>query len=493
MSAAPARDEAQAPAFDLLRLPVVGTLLRRPATRTAARLFLLALALLMVLQGWFGSQLGPKNLSTLLTWVHYRGLLVLALLIAGNVFCYSCPMVLFRDLLRRFFHPALAWPRRLRNKWTAVALFAGVLYLYELFDLWGDPWLTAWLIAGYFVVASVVDVLFRGASFCKYLCPVGQFNFLSSTVSPLEVTVRDRDVCAGCKGKECIAGAAATLARPAQRGCELALFQPRKVGNLDCTFCLDCVYACPYENVGIFTRVPGAELAEPGPRSGVGRPAERPDLAFLATLFAFGALLNVFGMVSPVHAVEQWLFALLGVRHEAPVLGLVFGTVLVLEPLLLLGAAAWIFRQLTGSGETMLRIAMRYAYSLVPLGFGVWLSHYLFHLATGALTFVPVVQSLLERAGVGLLGPPDWTLGGLPAPSVLPFELGFLGLGFVVTLAVTWRLALVDAPSRVGRAFLPWACLHSLLLATATWLLFQPMEMRGTFLSMTGLSMTGLS
>ena len=41
-----------------------------------------------------------------------------------------------------------------------------------------------------------------------------------------------------------------------QRGCELALFQPRKIGNLDCTFCLDCVQACPYDNVGIISRVP---------------------------------------------------------------------------------------------------------------------------------------------------------------------------------------------------------------------------------------------
>ena len=31
------------------------------------------------------------------------------------------------------------------------------------------------------------------------------------------------------------------------RGCELALVQPRKVGNMDCTFCMDCVRACPHD------------------------------------------------------------------------------------------------------------------------------------------------------------------------------------------------------------------------------------------------------
>lgn len=470
------------PRFDLLRLPLVGGLLRHPATRWVSRLLLFGVALAMMLQGWFGSQLAPKNLSTLLTWVHYRGLLVLALLVVGNVFCYACPMVLLRDLARRVVHPALHWPRRLRNKWTAAALFVGVLFCYELFDLWGDPWATAWLIAGYFGAALLVDVLFRGATFCKYLCPVGQFNFIASTVSPLEVGVRDSGICADCVGKECITGAARAPARAGQRGCELKLFQPRKVGNLDCTFCLDCVYACPHENVGIFPRTPGAELEVSGYRAGIGRPAERGDLAFLSTLFAFGALLNAFGMVSPIYAVERWLAELLGTTHEAPVLGLLFVVALIVEPLLLMGVSAWAYRRLTGRGESLARIGMRYAYSLIPLGFGIWLSHYTFHLLTGALTFVPVVQSLLTWQGTPLLGEPRWQLGGLAAETVLPIELGFLMLGFAITLAVTWRLAAAEAPERPWRAFSPWAFLHTVLIVTAIWLLSQPMEMRGTLL-----------
>lgn len=475
-------DEGQAPPFDLLRLPVIGKLLRRPATRTAARLLLLALAVAMMLQGWFGSQLAPKNLSTLLTWVHYRGLLVLALLAAGNVFCYACPMVLARDVVRRFFPPRFRWPRSLQTKWAAAALFAGVLFLYELLDLWSDPWLTAWLIAAYFGGALLVDVLFRGASFCKYLCPVGQFSFLSSTVSPLEVAVRDRRVCSGCSSKDCIRGAPAKEMRAAQRGCELKLFQPYKVGNLDCTFCLDCVYACPHDNVGILARVPGAELEDPRPRSGIGRIGRRNDLTFLTLLFVFGALLNAFGMVSPIYALEQWLADATGIRTEAPILGSIFVAALLLEPLLLVGMAAWSYRRLTGVADTLPGISRRYVYSLVPFGFGVWLSHYSFHLFTGALTFVPVLQSLLVRAGAPILGSPDWSLGGMRADSALPMEIGFLGLGYVLSLAVTWRLVVTDAPDRSVRAFAPWLLLHTLLLCAAGWMLSLPMQMRGTFL-----------
>ena len=57
--------------------------------------------------------------------------------------------------------------------------------------------------------------------------------------------------------------------------------------------------------------------------------SRRKDLAALAIVFAFGALVNAFGMVSPVYAVEEWLGGLLGTTHEAPVLGTLFLLLLV--------------------------------------------------------------------------------------------------------------------------------------------------------------------
>ena len=162
---------------DLLRWPVVGRFLRWRHSRKVMQLPLLALAVVMILHGLFGPQLAPKNLATVLTWVHYRGLLVLVLLVAGNLFCMACPFMLPRELARRFFKPTRSWPRRLRNKWVALGLFVAVLFAYELFDLWGSPWWTAWLVLAYFAGALVVDSLFKNASFCKYVCPIGQFNF----------------------------------------------------------------------------------------------------------------------------------------------------------------------------------------------------------------------------------------------------------------------------------------------------------------------------
>jgi hypothetical protein len=443
---------------------------------------LFAVAVAMVAHGFLGPQLAPRNLATLLTWVHYRGALVLVLLAAGNLFCMACPFMLPRTLARRFFKPVLRWPRRLRSKWLAVGLFVLVLFAYELFDLWSSPWWTAWLIVAYFAAALVVDSVFKDASFCKWVCPLGQFNFAASTVSPLEVTIQDTDACARCETHDCIRGTRdpADPSVVLQQGCELGLFLPKKTGNMDCTFCLDCVHACPHDNVVLTTRVPASELWADPRRSGIGLFSRRKDLAALAIVFAFGALVNAFGMVSPVYVVEEWLARWLGTTREAPVLGVLFLLLLVVEPILLLGLASWLTRRGAGTREPLVPVTNRFAYAFIPLGFGIWLAHYTFHFVTSLWTFIPVTQEALAAAGVPWLGAPSWRLTGLSPGLVHPLELGFLSLGLLGSLLVAYRIAERDYPVRAARAFAPWAGLFLLLATAAIWLLYQPMEMRGS-------------
>jgi hypothetical protein len=482
----PRVESVPAPPFDLLRVPGIGRLLRWPRVRTFLQIPLFSLSIVMVLHGLFGPSLAPKNLATTLTWLHFRGLLVLVLLCAGNFFCLACPFMLVRDAARRFFRPWLAWPRPLRNKWLSVGLLVLILFLYELFDLWASPWWTAWLIIAYFASALMIDGIFKHATFCKYVCPIGQFNFVASALSPLEVRVRKMEVCEECRTRDCIRGRRDPAAELVviQRGCELALFQPQKFGNMDCTFCLDCVHACPHDNVGIMAQLPSRELMAPDePRSGIGYFSRRPDLAVLSIVFTFGALLNAFGMVSPVYMVEDWLSQWLHLSHEAPSLAIIFTALLIVEPLLLLGAAAWLSGKWSGGRRTLLRSITRYSYGLVPLGFAVWLAHYSFHFFTGLYTLIPVVQNAVAGFGMAFLGEPRWNLTGLSARAVQPIQFGFLMLGIVGSLLVMYQLAKQDTKDHPLPAFAPWAVVCLLVWLGAIWLMFQPMEMRATFMS----------
>jgi polyferredoxin len=461
-----------------LRVPLIGSLLKQRHARTLLQIPLFIISAAMIVHGLFGPQLAPKNLATTFTWVHFRGALVLVLLFAGNFFCLACPFMLVRNLARKFVRPVRNWPRRLRNKWVSIGLFVGMLFVYEWLDLWASPWWTAWLIITYFAGALVIDSVFKHATFCKFVCPIGQFNFVAATASPLEVAVRDSDVCNHCKTKDCIRGVREPAAPLVviQRGCELALFQPRKTGNLDCTFCLDCVQACPHDNVGIITRVPASELTVDPLRSGIGFLSRRKDFAALTIVFTFGALLNAFGMVSPVYALEQWLARAFGIRYELPVLGFVFVLFLIVEPVLLLDTAAWLTRVWGKSQKPKLAIAVRYAYSLAPLGFGIWLAHFSFHFLTGFFTLLPVTQ-----AAVGVLGEPRWGVTGLAPNLVQVFEFGFITLGLLGSLLVTYAIAAADE-RRPLRVFVVWAALSMIIAAGAFWLMSQPMEMRAVTL-----------
>jgi ferredoxin len=409
---------------------------------------------------------------------------VLALLVAGNLFCMACPFMLPRRIGRwlrlRLWGGGRPAPAIVHNKWPALALLLLFFFAYERFSLWASPWLTAWIVVAYFAAAFAVDTIFRGAAFCKHGCPLGQFNFFGSFISPLEIKVRDGAACARCRTKDCIRGAG---------GCELALFQPLKVGNMDCTFCLDCIHACPSDNIGIMGRVPAAELWRDPFRSGIGRLSQRLDLAALVALLVFGSFINAFAMIPSVYALRSQIGRWLGGPAPTVELAIIFAIGLVVLPVLILTAAGWATQRVLSPTAGSLRVVVgRFIYALVPLGFGMWLAHYSFHFLTGGLTIVPAAQSF--GAAVGLFrGAVQWGLGPLvPGDWLFPIEGLFLyagAFGSIITAIQIARQRLGDAAaadrSVIVRVAAPWIVLILLLLAAGLAILIQPMEMRGTF------------
>ena len=87
--------------WDLLSVPGIGNLLRQAATRRTLQALLLGAAGLIVLDGLWGPQISPINLAGVLPWIHWRGVLVIGLLVAGNFFCLACPFTLPRNLAKR--------------------------------------------------------------------------------------------------------------------------------------------------------------------------------------------------------------------------------------------------------------------------------------------------------------------------------------------------------------------------------------------------------
>jgi len=479
----PANSRRMPPAFDALRVPGLGRFLQWRHARISLQVPLVLAAGVIVYDGLRGPPVGAMNLAGVLPWIHWRGLLVFGMLAVGNVFCLACPFTLPRAVARRWHIATGAWPVWLRNKWLSVALLVLFLWAYEVFALWDSPWWTAWIVLAYFAAAFVVDSFFQGASFCKYVCPIGQFNFVQSLIAPWEVKVREPAVCTSCTTKDCIRGNATST------GCELRLFQPRKASNIDCTFCLDCIHACPHDNVGILAGPPARELWRDPFRSGIGHFGRRPDLAALCVVLVFGAFANAAGMTGPLVAMQNQISLACGLESPFLVTTAFYCMALVVIPLFFVGGAAALSRQWGRSIRTWTEVATRYSYALVPLGFSMWLAHYSFHFLTSYASVIPTTQRFAADLGWNVLGSPKWSCACcIPAATwLIRLEILCLDFGLLLSLYAGYRIALSQTPRPAAalKTVAPWAVLILLLFSSGIWIVFQPMQMRGT-LTMAG-------
>ena len=469
--------------IDLLRWPLIGPFLRWRYSRFVLQLPLLLLALLAIYDGFVGRQLAPKNLATVSVWLHYRGLLVLAIALVGNLFCSACPLMLTRGLTERLRKvvPQLTWPLALRNKYLVIAITLVYLFAYEYFDLWASPWLTAWLMVGYFGAALLVDAFFPAGTFCKYVCPLGNFNFTLSTVSPTQISVRDRQVCLDCEGHYCVNGRVDTpegprpLAFHAEAegtrypGCETRLYAPEIKSNFDCTLCFNCVRACPYDNVTWEARNPAREWA--GVRY-------RIDYVWLGVLLFFAGFMNAFAMIPAYYTLAERASELLHTRNEALLLALAFAVWVGLGAGLTVLVARWA-SHLAGVAEGGFAAVRRWGPAFFPLAFAMWAGHYAYHFLTGWASIVPVTQQALANLGLPV-GEPNWQLAALVPENLLyPLQVFILYLGLMGSAYTAFARA---RGAGRGVAALPVFLYIAILVVLTLWVLAQPMEMRGTLL-----------
>ena len=439
------------------------------------------------LHGLFGPDIAPGNLATVLTWVHYRGLLVVALLAAGNFFCAGCPFVLVRDWGRRLHARAALAEAPARQVDRPRALRRGALRLRALRSV-GAAARHGVSGAGLLRRRAGDRSRLQGRDVLQALCPIGQFNFVASTMSPLELRIREAgnvpDVPdLGLHRRAPIAPEAPQPDCPAGlRARAVSAGQGRQ----------HRLHVLPRLRAGVPARQHRARGAHAGPRARSTRAGD-PGLAGSAivrtsrsssVLFVFGALLNAFAMVAPVHHVEQWLAGTLGSTSDALVLGCLFVLGLGVAPLLLLGTRRWRdadpgWRR-GGVDRSSLPCATRTA--LVPLR--------LRHVA-GALRVSPPDRCADDRARHPERGDRPDGMGGARRATV---AMGGDAAGCGVPDSTGMHPARHDGLARrrctsslcatipIGpiRATVPWADRRrSSLAAAAIWILFQPMEMRG--------------
>jgi hypothetical protein len=255
---------------------------------------------------------------------------------------------------------------------------------------------------------------------------------------------------------------------------------------MDCTFCLDCVHACPHDNVGILAVAPALDLTRDIPRSSVGRFAQRPDLAALVLLLVFGAFVNAGGMIAPMAEWQDRLIAQFGFHSTLPVVTtLLVLSLLILPPLLALlcGWLSHLFGRSKNNPDTdWIGLTCEFTMALAPLGIAMWAAHYLFHLVIAAPTVLPAIQRAATDLGLTWFGAQGWVISSVSTHDWLPpLRLLLLDAGLLLSLYIAWSTARrrFSHFRTVLGAFIPWGALAAVLFLAGIWISIQPMQMRG--------------
>lgn len=462
-----------APRIDLLAWQRLRRVVSHPLTRTIGQVTVVGLFVLTLAAGLFGTQVSTRNIAPLLTWTIWWCGLIVIVLFAGKAWCFVCPWDAVagwaegkRALGGRGTSRTLGlrWPRALRNIWPATILFIGLTWLELGLGVTMSPRATAYLGLGMLGFAFASAFVFDRKSFCRYGCLVGRISGLYALFSPVEVRVRDRDVCRGCETQSCYRG------NDVGDGCPTFEYPATLAQNTYCISCMECVRTCEAENVTLNLRPWGADLEEHR------RP--RSDEAYLALILLALTGFHGLTMTSAWGGIVDTLREALGVGETlAFSLGMI---AILLGPMLLYGGLVALARWAGGATKADYREHfLGYAYALLPIALFYHLAHNAEHLLAEGGRMVALVSDPFGWEW-NLFGTAGMTVDGVSLGTLWALQVGLIVIGHVYSLWAARRAAGRLHPTEAGafRSQLPMLVAMILFSTMSLWLLRQPMEMR---------------
>ncbi len=386
--------------IDLLQVRRLGPLLRSRWPQLLIRLVMLGGFIFTILASFLGTPVGGRNFAIIAVWIAWWTVLKLLLIpFGGRAWCSICPIPLPGEWLqqggvfragRRRLGLNLRWPARLRHGWLQLLGFAG-MGLFSAVIL-TQPLVTGGALLLLLVGATGLALIFERRAFCRYLCPMGGYIGSYAGLAPVEVRVKDRKLCATCADKPCYKGN-----REDTAGCPWGLFPSAVNQNAACGLCLECLRACPKDNMTINLRPFGTDLAVPV--------ARRLDDAWLGLFLLACAPVYSAVMLGPWGGLKM---AAAGLGSVAWIFyALVFLTLtLGVVP----GAAAlavWIGRRWSRAQAGWRELFTTQAAALAPLGLGAWVAFTL-SFAFGKLAYLWPVLSDPFGWGWNLFGTANW-------------------------------------------------------------------------------------
>jgi polyferredoxin len=399
--------------IELTSNPFIKSTLKNRWPQLAVFVVMLAGYIFAILAGLIGTPVGSHNFSIVFVWIAWWAILILvAVPFFGRGWCAVCPIPLPGEWLQR--GAVLAppdkkpkwlnrrWPRAFRNIWLQnisfllLALFSSVLLT--------TPNITGIVLAAMLFAAIGLSTVFERRSFCRYLCPVGGFIGLYSQTAPIELRIKDKQVCAACEGKPCYNGSANGY------GCPWDVFPGGLTKNTYCGLCMECIRTCPHDNIAVNARPFSADLA---------KSSTRMDEAFKAFIMLGSAMIYAGVLLGPWGAFKD---AAYNVGTSAWLLyAAVFLAIIFIILPSLFGLCMTRFENISVFKKRFATLST----ALIPLGLMFWVAFSLSFVLTNASY---ILAALSDPLGLG------WNLFGTANTAWQPMLTSILAPGQTLAL-----------------------------------------------------------
>ncbi len=439
--------------IELTRSPFIKNALKSRYPQLVVFAIMLAGYLFAIIAGLIGTPVGSRNFSIVFVWIAWWAILILVVVpFFGRGWCAVCPIPLPGEWLQRgaVLTPPdkkpkwlnLRWPKFLRNIWLQnvsfllLALFSSILLT--------TPNVTGIVLAAMLFAAIGLSMVFERRSFCRYLCPVGGFIGLYSQTAPIELRVKDRQICVTCVGKPCYNGS------PAGYGCPWDVFPGGLAKNTYCGLCMECIRTCPHDNIAINLRPFSADLA---------KPSTRIDEAFKAFIMLGSAMIYAGVLFGPWGAFKDAAYhvgASAWFIYTLVFLAIIF---VILPGFFALGIL---------KTKSILPLKQRFASlatALIPLGLMFWIAFSLSFVLTNASY---IFASLSDPLGLG------WNLFGTANIAWQPMLTSILAPAQTLALVggLIWSARMVQrAAKEVKVSLVPVIAFCFIVTLVMLWLL----------------------
>ncbi len=414
--------------YDLLDNELIRSIFKNRKTQFLFQLPAVLLLVLVVFAGFFGIQNSNKNLATISIWVIWWSLLIISLALFGRSWCFMCPFGAIGDWVqRRTFYKKVndtfslnrKWPAKFRDLSLAALFFLVITWADFQFDLVNSPLNTAYFLVAILGLIVIISIIFERRSFCRYACPITGLIGLYSMFAPLELRAKEKETCKTCKEKYCISGNENGYA------CPVFEYPGTMDKNTHCVLCTECIKTCHRNNISFNIRSFAGDLFT--------LTKTRMDEA-LFILILFGVTtFQTLVMIRPWAGFARDIMAYTGASYDS-VRFILFITAAVF-PILIYSIAIGISK-LLNLKMNFKDLFMGYAYSIIPLGLMMHLSHNIRHLLEEGTGIIPVLSDPFGF-GWNLFG----TSGYMPAPLpgsnnilLIQWLLMLVGLGFSISI-----------------------------------------------------------